>query len=203
MIASLTLLAAMALASPNAIQTQPKAGEDVAVIETAKGRVVVMFLPQVAPKHVENFIGLAKEGFYDGTRFHRCIAGFMVQGGDPNTKDLNKSDAWGTGGALNKDGSRRTLNSEFNDTKHRRGILSMARASDPNSASSQFFIMVADAPHLDGKYSAFGQVVTGMDVVDQIVTTGDARQNGRVEPADAVILKSIKVTKWPIETEGN
>lgn len=79
----------------------------------------------------------------------------------------------------------------------------MARASDPNSASSQFFIMVADAPHLDGKYSAFGQVVTGMDVVDQIVTTGDARQNGRVEPADAVILKSVKITKWPIETEGN
>jgi len=188
--------------APTLVQDVPKVGDEVAVLETGKGQIVVMFLPDVAPNHVNNFKSLAKEGFYDGTRFHRCIANFMIQGGDPNSADLGKSSLWGQGGKLNADGSRRTVNAEFNATKHKRGVLSMARSSDPNSAGSQFFIMVADAPHLDGKYSAFGQVVTGMEVVDQIVVTGDPNDNGKVIPSAAIVLKSVKVVKWPIEKGG-
>ena len=179
----------------------PKTGDEVAVMETDKGRIVLMFFPDKAPKHVENFKTLAKAGFYDGTRFHRCIPKFMIQGGDPNTKDLAKADLWGTGGATKADGERQLVKAEFNDTKHVRGILSMARASDPNSASSQFFIMHADSPHLDGQYSAFGEVVTGFDVVDLIVKTGEGGANGKVEAKNAVVIKSVKIVTWPIEKE--
>lgn len=179
----------------------PQAGDEVGVLETTKGKIVVMFFPSVAPKHVENFIKLSKQGFYDGTRFHRCIPGFMVQGGDPNSRRMEASDMWGTGGPLDSQGNRLTVNAEFSDLKHLRGVLSMARSSDPNSAGSQFFIMVADYPSLDGKYSAFGKVVQGMDVVDEIVKTGSADRsaNGKVAPKDAVEITKATIVKWPLQ----
>lgn len=178
-------------AAPTA--TAPAKDEDVVVLETDKGEIIVKFFPEIAPKHVESFKKLAKEGFYDGTRFHRCIAGFMIQGGDPKTKDMKLANEWGTGGPDFR------LKAEFNDQKHLRGVLSMARSSDPDSAGSQFFIMVKEASSLDHNYTAFGIVVKGMDVVDKIVVTGDARNNGKVEPEDAVLIKSAKLEKWPVK----
>jgi len=134
-----------------------------AMIKTKFGDMDVVFFPEKAPKHVENFIALAKSGFYNGTIFHRVIPGFMIQGGDPNTKDLNKPETYGQGGPSQR------LKAEFNDIPHRRGILSMARTNDPNSAGSQFFIVVKDSNFLDGQYTVFGEVVRGMEVADKIV----------------------------------
>lgn len=134
-----------------------------ATIKTKFGDIELAFFPQKAPRHVENFLKLAKSGFYNGTIFHRVIPGFMIQGGDPNTKDPNKTETYGMGGP-----SERVM-AEFNDLPHKRGILSMARSSDPNSAGSQFFIVVKDANFLDGQYTVFGEVVKGMDVADKIV----------------------------------
>ncbi len=134
-----------------------------ATIKTKFGDMEIAFFPEKAPKHVENFIALAKSGFYNGTIFHRVIPGFMIQGGDPNTKDLNKPETYGQGGPSQK------LKAEFNDIPHRRGILSMARTSDPNSAGSQFFVVVKDSNFLDGQYTVFGEVVKGMEVADKIV----------------------------------
>jgi len=134
-----------------------------AMIKTKFGDMEVVFFPEKAPKHVESFIALAKSGFYNGTIFHRVIPGFMIQGGDPNTKDLNKPETYGQGGPSQK------LNAEFNDIPHRRGILSMARTNDPNSAGSQFFIVVKDSNFLDGQYTVFGEVVKGMEAADKIV----------------------------------
>jgi peptidyl-prolyl cis-trans isomerase B (cyclophilin B) len=189
-------------ASSNATQTvatdKPKSGDEVGVIETAKGRIVVMFRPDKAPMHVQNFKELAGKKFYDGTRFHRCIAGFMIQGGDPNSKDLSKSDRWGTGGNM-VNGAERMIKLEPSDLNHKRGVLSMARSQDPDSASSQFFIMQADNADLDTQYSAFGKVVSGMEVVDKIVITGDAANNGAVDPKYAVVVKSIRITRWPVK----
>ncbi|MFO1050880.1 MAG: peptidylprolyl isomerase [Planctomycetota bacterium] len=132
---------------------------------TSKGEVVIGFMPDVAPKHVVNFITLAKDGFYDGTRFHRIISGFMAQGGDPNTK-VGATGMPGTGG------SGHTIQAEFSDVKHVKGIVSMARSASPDSASSQFFLMHGDAPHLDGKYSAFGRITPDtLPVLDAICGT--------------------------------
>ena len=142
---------------PGMAEAPPKA-----VIETKFGSMEVEFFPQKAPKHVENFLKLAKSGFYDGTIFHRVIPNFMIQGGDPNTKGADKSN-YGTGGPGYH------VKAEFNNTPHTRGVLSMARSGDPNSAGSQFFIMVNTATHLDGQYTAFGKVVKGMEVADKIV----------------------------------
>jgi len=133
-----------------------------AVIETKFGNIELAFFPEKAPNHVDNFLTLARKGFYDGTTFHRVIPGFMIQGGDPKSKDDNPRND-GTGGP------GYSLKAEFNDTPHRRGILSMARSRNPDSAGSQFFICVADAPHLNGQYTVFGKVTKGMDVVDRIV----------------------------------
>lgn len=168
---------------------QPKDGDDVAVMETSLGRIVLMFFPDKAPNHVENFKKLASKGFYDGTKFHRVIPKFMIQGGDPNTKTSDKS-TWGQGGP------GYAVNAEFNDVKHVRGILSMARSSDPNSAGSQFFIMVAQTPSLDGQYSAFGKVVSGMDTVDKIV---NSPTEGQDRPKDPPVIKSLKIVKWPVK----
>lgn len=132
-----------------------------AIIETKFGNLELKFFPDLAPNHVKNFIKLAKEGFYDGTIFHRVIPGFMIQGGDPNTKGPNKQ-SYGIGGP------GYTVKAEFNKKSHKRGILSMARAMDPNSAGSQFFIVVKDSTFLDGQYTVFGEVVKGMDVADKI-----------------------------------
>ena len=134
-----------------------------AIIKTKFGDMEVIFFPEQAPKHVENFVSLAKSGFYNGTIFHRVIPGFMIQGGDPNTKDPTKPETYGMGGPSQR------LNAEFNDIPHRRGILSMARTSDPNSAGSQFFIVVKDSNFLDRQYTAFGEVVKGMEVAYTIV----------------------------------
>lgn len=142
-----------------------------AVIETKYGRIELVFYPDIAPRHVENFLSLARAGFYDGTIFHRVIPGFMIQGGDPNTKGEDKS-RYGTGGPGHK------VKAEFSDRSHKRGILSMARSSDPDSAGSQFFIVVKDSAFLDGQYTVFGAVINGMEVADQIVALErDSRDN--------------------------
>ena len=145
-----------------------------AVLKTSQGDVTIRFFYEKAPAHVKNFIDLAASGFYDGTLFHRVIPEFMVQGGDPFTKDPAKDALFGTGNATDKSGKPLNLKAEFNDISHKRGILSMARASDPDSASSQFFIVVKDSPFLDRQYTVFGEVVKGMDVVDRIVTESNA-----------------------------
>ncbi len=133
------------------------------VISTKFGDIELKLFPDRAPLHVENFVKLAKSGFYDGTIFHRVIPGFMIQGGDPTTKDPSQKHRYGTGGPGH------TVKAEFNDTPHKRGILSMARAQDPNSAGSQFFIVVEDSRFLDNKYTAFGEVTKGIGVADKIV----------------------------------
>ena len=153
-----------------------------AIIKTKFGDMDIVFFPEKAPKHVENFIALAKSGFYNGTIFHRVIPGFMIQGGDPNTKDLNKPETYGQGGPSQR------LKAEFNDIPHRRGILSMARTSDPNSAGSQFFIVVKDSNFLDGQYTAFGEVVKGMEVVDKIVGLPKNSRDLPTERAEMTIV---------------
>ena len=152
-----------------------------AVIETKLGEIEIEFLSEKAPGHVENFLDLARKGFYDGTTFHRVIPGFMIQGGDPNTKDAAGSRArHGTGGP------GYTIKAEFNDTSHKRGVVSMARSQEPNSAGSQFFICVADSTFLDRQYSAFARVVRGMEVADKIVSSPrDPRDN----PNDRIDMK--------------
>ena len=144
-----------------------------AIIETKFGEIELEFLADKAPGHVKNFLDLARKGFYDGTTFHRVIPQFMIQGGDPNTKDLAASrDRHGTGGP------GYTIKAEFNDTAHRRGVVSMARAQSPDSAGCQFFICVSDALFLDRQYTAFGRVVRGLEAADKIVSAPrDARDN--------------------------
>ena len=182
------------------LANKPKDGDDVAVLDTSKGKIVAMFLPDRAPITVTNFKDLAKAKFFDGTRFHRCIAGFMIQGGDPYSKDLSKAGDWGTGGRM-VNGTEQFVKDEFNSTQHKKGIMSMANASRVDSGSSQFFIMTDDHPDLDGKYSAFGKVLSGQDVVDQIVLTGSPipQENGKVDPEKAIVLKSVRIAKWPVK----
>ena len=157
-----------------------------AVIETRFGEMEIEFLPDKAPGHVKNFLDLARKGFYDGSTFHRVIPGFMIQGGDPNTKDRNASRGQhGTGGP------GYSIKAEFNDVGHKRGVVSMARSQDPDSAGSQFFVCVKDSPFLDRQYTAFGRVVRGMEVADKIVNSPrDARDN----PNDRVDMK-VKVVE--------
>ena len=131
-------------------------------IETDLGKISFNLLPKLAPETVRNFEKLAKDGFYDGTLFHRVIPGFMIQGGDPNTKTDNK-DSWGMGGP------GYNLKAEFNSRSHLRGIVSMARSQNPDSAGSQFFIVISDSAFLDRQYTVFGEVTEGMDVADKIV----------------------------------
>ncbi len=155
-----------------------------AVIETKFGNITLKFFPDVAPGHVKNFIDLAKKGFYDGTTFHRVIPGFMIQGGDPNSKNADKR-SHGTGGP------GYTIKAEFNDRPHKRGTLSMARSMSPDSAGSQFFICVKDSPFLDHQYTVFGEVVSGIEVVDKIVSQPrDANDN----PNDRIEMK-VKIVE--------
>lgn len=133
-----------------------------AVIKTKFGDINVELFDDIAPNHVKNFLDLANKGFYNGTTFHRVIPGFMIQGGCPNTK----SDATGAPGT---GGPGYNIDAEFNDTKHNRGILSAARANDPNSAGCQFYVVVKDSFFLDKQYTAFGKVLSGMEAADQIV----------------------------------
>src|SRR5438552_7547408 len=160
----------------------------VAEIQTTAGEIDIRFFPDVAPNHVKNFIDLAQKGFYNGTKFHRVIPGFMIQGGDPNTKSSDTS-SWGTGG------SGTNVKAEFSDIPHKRGIVSMARSSDPNSASSQFFIVVKDSNFLDNQYTAFGEVVSGMDVADKIVNA-PRHDPGRLDrPNQPIHIKKILLSQ--------
>jgi peptidyl-prolyl cis-trans isomerase B (cyclophilin B) len=157
--------------------------DKVAELNTGKGKISIRFFPDVAPNHVKNFIDLSEQGFYNGTRFHRVVPGFVIQGGDPNTKSDDRRPMWGTGG------SGKNLKAEFNRVHHRRGILSMARSQDPDSASSQFFIVVGDAGFLDNQYTVFGEVTAGMDVADAIVA---APKQGE-SPVEPVKIESVTV----------
>ena len=163
--------------------------KEVAVLKTSDGEMVVEFWPEVAPKTVANFKKLAREGFYDGTLFHRIIAGFMIQGGDPLTKDPSKEHLWGQGGPSH------TVPAEFSNRQHVRGVLSMARQTDPNSAGSQFFICLGPVERLDGQYTAFGKVIKGLDVLDNIGRTPVTRgPDGQLsKPKTRVVLESVKI----------
>ena len=154
----------------------------IAELHTSMGEIDLRFFPEVAPNHVKNFIDLSEKGFYNGSKFHRVIEGFVIQGGDPNTISGPRG-TWGTGG------SGKNVSAEFNSIHHGRGILSMARSRDINSASSQFFICVADVPSLDNQYTVFGQVTKGMDVVDKIVAASKGMEN----PSDPVTLEKVVV----------
>ena len=148
------------------------------------GDIVLKFFPDVAPGHVKNFTDLAKKGFYNGTTFHRVIPGFMIQGGDPNSKNPDRS-MHGMGGPGHK------VKAEFNSKPHKRGIVSMARSNDPDSAGSQFFICVADANFLDWQYTVFAEVVTGMDVADKVVSM---KRDGNDNPFERVEM-TVTVTE--------
>ena len=163
---------------------EKKAADEVAVVKTSMGTMVLEFFPDVAPKHVENFKTLAKKGYYDGTAFHRVIKGFMIQGGDPLTKDEANQARWGTGDPGYK------IKAEFNDKPHVRGTLSMARAQDPDSAGSQFYICHGDPRFLDKQYTAFGKLIKGDDVLEKIATT-ETQPGDR--PVKRVNVESIKI----------
>lgn len=161
--------------------------KEVAVLQTSMGKIVLEFFPKAAPKHVANFKQLARSGFYNGTKFHRVIPGFMIQGGDPNSKDNDRSND-GTGNSGTK------VPAEFTSIPHKRGILSMARSSDPNSASCQFFIVVKDSNFLDNQYSVFGRVIEGMDVADKIVSV---KRDDRDNPLQPVTIQKVTIEPRP------
>jgi cyclophilin family peptidyl-prolyl cis-trans isomerase len=166
----------------------------VAELHTSAGEIDIRFFPDLAPNHVKNFIDLAEKGFYNGIKFHRVIPGFMIQGGDPNTISGPPA-TWGGGG------SDKHVAAEFSATPHKRGIVSMARLpGDVNSASSQFFIVTADAPSLDGQYSVFGQVTKGMDVADKIV---NAPRDAQDRPNDPSTIKKIVIRDAKSEEKGS
>ena len=151
--------------------------------------MVIEFWPDAAPKTVENFKTLAQKGFYDGTCFHRIIKGFMIQGGDPLTKDPAAENRWGTGGPGYQ------IKAEFNDRSHQRGVISMARSANPNSAGSQFFICDGDASFLDRQYTAFGKLIEGGDVLTKIASTpvGASGSGEQSKPRKRVGVISIKI----------
>ena len=154
-------------------------------IQTKFGEISIEFFSDAAPKTVENFMKLARSGFYDGLAFHRIVPGFVIQGGDPNTKSATNRSRWGTGGP------GWTVKAEFNKNKHSRGALSMARSQDPNSAGSQFFVVLRDANFLDGQYTVFGRVTSGMDAVDKIAAL---KTDPADAPADVEQARMVKVT---------
>ena len=150
--------------------------EQQAIIHTQWGDIILKFFPEIAPNHVKSFVELAQKGFYNGTTFHRIVPKFVIQGGDPNSKEVDRS-KHGMGGPGYQ------LKAEFSHKPHQRGTLSMARAAHPDSAGSQFFICVADTPFLDGKYTVFGEVVNGMEEVDKIVSQP---KDGNDNPIDRI-----------------
>tara|TARA_B110000444_G_scaffold14905_1_gene12872 strand:- start:2849 stop:3466 length:618 start_codon:yes stop_codon:yes gene_type:complete len=172
---------------------------DVAVISTNFGDMIVEFYPDIAPMHVDSFVALVNEEYFDGTTFHRVIPGFMIQGGDPNSRNENKA-THGTGGRAGKffgigneeDPSTWLIPQEFNDTPHVKGILSMARTNDHNSASSQFFICHDNASFLDNNYTVFGKVVEGLDIIDEIVNVAKDQNDN---PLERVEMLSVRIAK--------
>lgn len=174
-------------------QTDPQGKETIVILKTNQGVITVRFFGDVSPRHTENFIGHAKSGLYTGTLFHRVIPGFMVQGGDPNSKDDDPSND-GMGG-YSHNGPGTMVDAEFNNIPHTRGILSMARSQNVNSAGSQFFIMHARAATLDGQYSVFGEVIDGIEVVDFII---NAPRNSRDRPDEDQIIREVLVEEWTV-----
>jgi peptidyl-prolyl cis-trans isomerase B (cyclophilin B) len=170
-------------------KTSMNASNEVALIKTSEGEMVVQFWTDAAPNTIENFKKLAREGFYDGTIFHRIVKGFMIQGGDPNSKDPAKENSYGEGGPSYK------IKAEFNDHSHQRGVISMARSSDPDSAGSQFFICLAPVPRLDHQYTTFGKLIKGTDVLEKIGDTPVTRNStGEMsKPTKRVLIESIKI----------
>jgi len=165
------------------------ASNEVAVIKTSEGDMVVQFWDDAAPNTIENFKKLARSGFYGGTIFHRIVKGFMIQGGDPNSKDAGKESSYGEGGPGYK------IKAEFNDHSHERGVISMARSSDPDSAGSQFFICLAPVPRLDHQYTTFGKLIKGDDVLEKIGDTPVTRNSASEvsKPTNRVVIESIKI----------
>ena len=177
---------------------EPVTNDDIVIMKTNRGTMKLRLFPDVAPNHCKNFKKLANSGFYDKTKFHRIIPGFMIQGGDINSRDNDgKNDGHG--------GPGWTIDAEFNEISHKRGILSMARSADPNSAGSQFFICVTDAPHLDGQYTVFGEVIDKVHIVDHIVNTTTEHSQAVMmskesipdgeDPDDWITLKDPKTKK--------
>jgi dolichyl-diphosphooligosaccharide--protein glycosyltransferase len=170
----------------NMIKANMTPSDNIAILKTSLGNITIEFFPKAAPKHVNSFLNLSNTGFYDGTIFHRIVKDFVIQGGDPTTKNSTQKDRWGTGGP------GYTIEAEFNDIPHQRGVLSMARTADPNSAGSQFFIVTKDSKFLDNQYTVFGRVIDGMEIVDKIedLTTNQSSD----QPIDFEKAKIQKVT---------
>ena len=187
LLSAVSLLCVMTAQSQQTNKENTVSTNEVAVIKTTEGEMVLEFWSDVAPKTVENFKKLAKEGFYDGTAFHRVIKGFMIQGGDPLTKDENKSAMWGTGGPGYQ------IKAEFNDKSHTRGVISMARSQNPDSAGSQFFICHGNPSFLDRQYTAFGKLIKGDDVLEKIATTPTGGGGEGSKPAKRMGVESITI----------
>jgi peptidyl-prolyl cis-trans isomerase B (cyclophilin B) len=170
-------------------KTSVNTSNEVAVIKTNEGDMVVQFWTDAAPNTIENFKKLARAGFYDGATFHRIVKGFMVQGGDPNSKDPAKEESYGQGGPGYK------IKAEFNHHSHNRGVISMARGPDPDSAGSQFFICLAPVPRLDGQYTTFGKLIKGEDVLEKIGNTPVTRNSmGEMsKPTKRVVIEKIDI----------
>lgn len=189
-LAVVLLTSAIFAAEEKKQETTPvNSSNEVAVIKTSEGDMVVQFWTDAAPKTIENFKKLARQGFYDGTTFHRIVKEFMIQGGDPNSKDPAKENNYGEGGP------GYNINAEFNDHSHDRGVISMARGPDPDSAGSQFFICLAPVHRLDHQYTTFGKLIKGQDVLEKIGDTPVTRNSmgEPSKPTKRVVIESIKI----------
>jgi peptidyl-prolyl cis-trans isomerase B (cyclophilin B) len=188
------ILVAAATAEEKKETSHMNSSNEVAVIKTSEGEMVVQFWTDAAPNTIDNFKKLARQDFYKGTIFHRIIKGFMIQGGDPNSKDAAKETSYGQGGPGYQ------IKAEFNDHPHERGVLSMARAFDPDSAGSQFFICLAPIHRLDHQYTTFGKLIKGDDVLDKIGNTPVERnaQGETSKPTKRVVIESVKIV--PVES---
>ena len=189
LILGVLLTSAIFAADEKKEEKTPVSSNEVAVIKTSEGDMVVQFWTDAAPSTVENFKKLARQGFYDGTIFHRIVKGFMIQGGDPNSKDQAKENSYGEGGP------GYNIKAEFNDHSHERGVVSMARGPDPDSAGSQFFICLAPVRRLDHQYTTFGKLIKGDDVLEKIGDT-PVIKNSMGEPSKPtkrVVIESIKI----------
>jgi peptidyl-prolyl cis-trans isomerase B (cyclophilin B) len=189
MLAFVLLSSAVVAAEQKEQGPSMNSSNEVAVIKTSEGDMVVQFWTDAAPNTIENFKKLARQGFYDGTIFHRIVKGFMIQGGDPNSKDPAKEDSYGQGGP------GYNIKAEFNDHSHERGVISMARGPDPDSAGSQFFVCLAPVHRLDHQYTTFGKLIKGQDVLEKIGDTPVTRNSvgEPSKPTKRVVIESIKI----------